>query len=233
MNEYYIAKGEVVAQKMFGLKGNITPGKEETLKTNGGMMYYEFDGLGSVIGLNNRHGEKIEDYRYDVFGNLQTGITSPYNIKGYTGHSYDDISSLVYMNARWYNPSSGRFMQKDTYRGNLSTPQSLNQYAYVMNSPMNYTDPTGNIPEPKGRSRADLDDINDGLSRDWYDARDKRNAAETPEEYSMYQAKMDRYHSRANSNRNRMGWTDETKITGYGPKRQTNKAVYDDYITYT
>ncbi|MDW7661854.1 MAG: RHS repeat domain-containing protein [Bacillota bacterium] len=89
MNEYYQAGGEVVAQKMFGNKGRISPAKEATLDTNGGLMYYEYDGLGTVTALRDRHGDTIEDYRYDAFGNLQTGITSPYNLKGYTGHLYD------------------------------------------------------------------------------------------------------------------------------------------------
>lgn len=146
MNEYYQAGGEVIAQKMFGDKGRISPSKEATLNTNGGLMYYEYDGLGSVTALTDRHGDKIEDYRYDAFGNLQTGVTSPYNFKGYTGHLYDDKSSLVFMNARWYNPSVGRFMSKDTYRGEATSTQSLNQYAYVMNNPYKYVDPSGNIP---------------------------------------------------------------------------------------
>ncbi|QSX06736.1 hypothetical protein JYG23_04630 [Sedimentibacter sp. zth1] len=145
MNEYYYANGEVVAQKMFGLKGRISPSKEETINTNGGLMYYEFDGLSSTTALRDRHGDKIEDYRYDVFGNIQTGITLPYNLRGYTGHLYDDKASLVYMNARWYNPNVGRFMTEDTYRGNMSNPQSLNQYAYALNNPVNYVDPTGHL----------------------------------------------------------------------------------------
>ncbi len=147
MNEYYHANGEVVAQKMFGLKGRITPGQEETIKTNGGLMYYEYDGLGSVTTLRNKQGDKIEDYRYDVFGNIQTGITSPYNMTGYTSQMYDDKSSLVYMNSRWYNPNVGRFMNEDTWKGTLSNPQTQNKYAYVLNNPVNYTDPSGNVPE--------------------------------------------------------------------------------------
>lgn len=88
--EYYHANGQVVSQKMFGLHGRITPGHEETLNTNGGLMYYQYNGQRSVTELTNRHGEKIEHYRYDAFGNIYTRITAPYNTTSYTGQCYDD-----------------------------------------------------------------------------------------------------------------------------------------------
>ncbi|WP_242631631.1 RHS repeat-associated core domain-containing protein [Sedimentibacter sp. zth1] len=165
-------------QKMFGLKGRISPSKEETINTNGGLMYYEFDGLSSTTALRDRHGDKIEDYRYDVFGNIQTGITSPYNLRGYTGHLYDGKASLVYMNARWYNPNVGRFMTEDTYRGDISNPQSLNQYAYALNNPVNYVDPTGHLAvytESKilAMSRSEVDSEISSMSKIWFEDEDE------------------------------------------------------------
>jgi hypothetical protein len=43
---------------MFGLHGLVTPGKEEALKTNGGLMYYQYDGGNSITELTNRHGDE-------------------------------------------------------------------------------------------------------------------------------------------------------------------------------
>jgi RHS repeat-associated protein len=149
--EYYTANNQVISQKMFGLHGLITPGKEDTLKTNGGLMYYQYDGANSVTELTNRHGEVIENYRYDAFGNILTGITAPYNTTGYTGQDYDNVAGLVQMNARWYAPNTGRFMSQDTYMGDIYTSQSLNRYAYVMNNPVNMWDPTGHVPEWVGQ----------------------------------------------------------------------------------
>lgn len=111
------------------------------------MMYYQYDGRRTVTELTNRHGETIEHYRYDAFGNIYTGITAPYNVVSYTGHEYDAKAGLVYMNARWYNSPIGRFTSEDTYPGNMYTPQSLNRYTYVMNDPVNLWDPTGNVPD--------------------------------------------------------------------------------------
>lgn len=42
-----------------------------------------------------------------------------------------------------YNPVIARFMQEDTYRGELNDPLSLNLYAYCNNNPLIYSDPTG------------------------------------------------------------------------------------------
>jgi RHS repeat-associated protein len=149
--EYYTANNQVMSQKMFGLHGLITPGKEDTLKTNGGLMYYQYDGANSVTELTNRHGDVIEKYRYDAFGNILTGITAPYNTTGYTGQDYDELAGLVQMDARWYAPNTGRFMSQDTYMGDIYTSQSLNRYAYVMNNPVNMWDPTGHVPEWVGQ----------------------------------------------------------------------------------
>jgi hypothetical protein len=45
--------------------------------------------------------------------------------------------------ARFYDPYINRFIQPDTVIPNLSNLQSLNRYSYVLNQPMNYTDPSG------------------------------------------------------------------------------------------
>jgi len=48
------------------------------------------------------------------------------------------------MNARYYMPEIGRFISADTIVPNPQSPQSYNRYTYVRNSPVNFTDPTGN-----------------------------------------------------------------------------------------
>ena len=49
---------------------------------------------------------------------------------------------LMFYNARWYDPALGRFAQADTIvPGGV---QGLDRYAYVRNSPLIFTDPTGN-----------------------------------------------------------------------------------------
>jgi GH24 family phage-related lysozyme (muramidase) len=45
--------------------------------------------------------------------------------------------------SRWYDPELGRFISPDTIIPNAANPQSWNRYAYVLNSPIRYNDPSG------------------------------------------------------------------------------------------
>jgi len=47
------------------------------------------------------------------------------------------------MNARFYNPSTGRFISQDSYSGNPYDPWTQNLYTYCGNNPTNMVDPTG------------------------------------------------------------------------------------------
>src|SRR5579859_7844807 len=46
-------------------------------------------------------------------------------------------------NARKYNPNFGRWLSPDPLAGDVTNPQSLNRYAYVLNNPTNLVDPLG------------------------------------------------------------------------------------------
>ncbi len=64
----------------------------------------------------------------------------------FTGQEFDEESGLYYYNARYYNAAIGRFMTADTVvPGNGEDPQGFNRYAYVLNNPVKYTDPSGHI----------------------------------------------------------------------------------------
>ncbi|MGH2538562.1 MAG: RHS repeat-associated core domain-containing protein [Candidatus Promineifilaceae bacterium] len=47
------------------------------------------------------------------------------------------------MNARFYVPAVGRFASADSLVPDPNNPQSYNRYSYVLNAPLNFTDPTG------------------------------------------------------------------------------------------
>ncbi|MCP4422305.1 MAG: RHS repeat-associated core domain-containing protein, partial [Chloroflexi bacterium] len=63
--------------------------------------------------------------------------------RGFTGHKENHDIGLTYMNARFYVPGIGRFASADTIVPNPANPQSFNRYSYVLNSPLNFTDPSG------------------------------------------------------------------------------------------
>ena len=60
----------------------------------------------------------------------------------FTGQRLDE-TGLYYYNARYYDPTIGRFISADTFAQNFTNPQNLNRYSYVLNNPLRYTDPTG------------------------------------------------------------------------------------------
>lgn len=45
-----------------------------------------------------------------------------------------------------YDPAIARFLQEDTFRGQVNDPLSLNLYTYVHNNPIRYFDPSGHRP---------------------------------------------------------------------------------------
>lgn len=62
---------------------------------------------------------------------------------GYTGQQQDAESGLIYLRARYMDPTTGRFMSRDTFAGYASRPQSQNRYGYGEGNPVNRTDPSG------------------------------------------------------------------------------------------
>ena len=67
------------------------------------------------------------------------------NTLTYTAREYDAESGLYHYRARAYDPTMGRFLQKDPLQGELMSPQTQHPYSYVTNNPVNLTDPTGEI----------------------------------------------------------------------------------------
>lgn len=65
----------------------------------------------------------------------------------FTGQQRDETVKLDYFNARHYAFSLGRFMSADNFGGKLSNPQTFNLYAYALNNPLKWVDPTGHFPD--------------------------------------------------------------------------------------
>ena len=106
-------------------------------------VYYLFDAHGNVVNLIDNEGEKIKTYRYDAFGvekNPDENDTNPFR---YCGEYFDKETGTIYLRARSYDPSIGRFTTRDSYTGRASDPLSLNLYTYCANNPVLYIDPSG------------------------------------------------------------------------------------------
>lgn len=65
------------------------------------------------------------------------------SVYGFTGKELD-ASNLFHFNARQMASFDGRFVTPDTIKPTLINPQSLNLFAYTLNNPIKFNDPTGN-----------------------------------------------------------------------------------------
>jgi RHS repeat-associated protein len=143
----YVYDGEDILLEYDGanvLQARYThgPGIDEPIAVTKGSntFFYHQDGLGTVTDLTDSTGATAKSYSYDAYGNIvdQTGtVEQPYT---YTGRELDAESGLYYYRARYYDPTSGRFLQKDPigFSGG-----DLTLYKYVGNNPVRWVDPLG------------------------------------------------------------------------------------------
>ena len=105
--------------------------------------FYGYDGGGNVRQLTNVSGVVTDRYEYDAFGNEinHTG-TTPNNYL-YRGEQYDLDLGLYYLRARYYNPATGRFVERDPLDGYINVPATLHKYLYASGNPVNRIDPSG------------------------------------------------------------------------------------------
>jgi RHS repeat-associated protein len=111
--------------------------------SDGNTTYFMYNGHADVVALTDGGNTVLASYYYDAFGvhrENNGGENNPYR---YAGYMFDEETGLYYLKARFYDPELARFLQEDTYRGQLSDPLSLNLYAYVRYNPLMYWDPTG------------------------------------------------------------------------------------------
>ncbi len=63
----------------------------------------------------------------------------------FTSKERDSETGLDYFGARYYSGAQGRFTGPDPGPYDLKNPQSLNRYAYVINNPLKFVDPSGEM----------------------------------------------------------------------------------------
>ena len=107
--------------------------------------YYTQNAHGDVVNLTDKDGKVTKSYRYDAFGVEKNIDNRDTNAFRYCGEYFDKETATVYLRARNYNPSTGRFISRDSYAGNLHDPLSLNLYTYCANNPIKCIDPSGHI----------------------------------------------------------------------------------------
>jgi len=109
------------------------------------------DHLGSTSVATDEDGIIIELVDYNPYGTERISWSSSSTDgeaeaqKTYIGEYSDDETGLSYLNARYYNPETGRFLSQDPWGGDYYDPQSLNKYSYARNNPITYNDTGGEM----------------------------------------------------------------------------------------
>jgi RHS repeat-associated protein len=137
--------GSSIIQKANFVRGDRVLVKKD--KTASKDYYYLYNGHGDVVQIVDTSGNLVNNYSYDEWGNITSQTEGTSNPFKYTGEIYDEETGLYYLRARYYDPSIGRFLNEDTYEGQINNPLSLNLYTYVENNPLTHVDPTGHYTE--------------------------------------------------------------------------------------
>ncbi len=127
---------------------------------NNTRSYYLKNAHGDITQLANQSGTITKNYTYDAFGVETNPDLADKNPFRYAGEYYDQETKSIYLRARYYSPSLGRFGSEDTHwnQGNMvygdepsdnpmpdvtAIRQSSNLYVYAMNNPLFWIDPSG------------------------------------------------------------------------------------------
>lgn len=109
------------------------------------VLYYQYNNHGDVISVLDQDGTVKNEYDYDAFGNAITEKETVSNPYRYAGYYQDSESGLYYLQSRYYNPGTARFLTEDTASGKYTDPLSLNKYTYCHNQPVTGYDPDGHF----------------------------------------------------------------------------------------
>jgi RHS repeat-associated protein len=115
------------------------------------------DHLGSPRVVTDERSEVVSRRDFSAFGEEIAAMAETHRTPGdkygvgdgvrqkFTGYERDEETGLDFAQARYYNPTHGRFTAVDPLlaSGKSADPQTFNRYAYAMNRPLILTDPNG------------------------------------------------------------------------------------------
>ncbi len=119
------------------------------------MRYITLDHLGSTDRIVDATGKVLVAESFGALGSRRNATWSgPPNATelakiaaltrdGFTGHEHLDNLDLIHMNGRVFDPRLGRFISADPYVTLPFDGQGLNRYAYALNNPLAFIDPSG------------------------------------------------------------------------------------------
>ncbi len=118
------------------------------------VYFYDTDPAGTPLVMTDSSGNVAWKADYKPFGEESSVTGSAANDRRFIGKVKDQETGLLNVGVRYQDPARGRFIAPDPVRAvnektnqtnekMLLNPQRLNTYAYGLNNPYKYTDPTG------------------------------------------------------------------------------------------
>lgn len=102
------------------------------------VSWFVHDQLGSTVALTDAQGVVSCTYAYDAFGRVTAKTGTAETTLQYGGGYTDSETGLIYLRARYYEPTTGSFLTVDPLVSLTVSP-----YRYVENNPLNLWDPSG------------------------------------------------------------------------------------------
>ena len=153
VNTYYeestnSAKKSFTTKYIVGPNGKmaaITEKSAQSASSNNSLFFHQ-NHLASTVLVTDNSGTVKNRPVYLPYGSIFTlNGTSDFRPK-YTGKELDDDLGIYYYDARYYDPSIGRFITADNNMGGHKSQQDVfNRYEYVLGNPVKFIDPSGNI----------------------------------------------------------------------------------------
>jgi len=124
----------------------IYAGGQRVAMKKGSTVYFLLsDHLGSTtVTANSSTAAEVGELRYKAWGETRYASGTTYTARHFTGQ-IDETGNigLYFYESRYYDPVLGRFSQPDTIVPELGNPQAWDRFAYTLNNPVKYIDPSG------------------------------------------------------------------------------------------
>lgn len=113
------------------------------LRLDSTLYYIIQDRLGSASVLTDASGNTVGEQRYFPTGETRVATGTMPTDRLYTGQRNEGDLGIYDYGARFYDAKLGKFLSADSVVPDMTNPQAFNRYAYAMNNPILYNDPTG------------------------------------------------------------------------------------------
>lgn len=134
-------------------------GSPTAFKNNDIMYYYVKNLQGDIVKIVKQDGSVAATYTYDAWGkllsvkdgsNVNVPASTTFHVANlnpyrYRGYIYDTETGLYYLQSRYYDPITGRFLNADDTQFIQSQVLSSNLYTYCLNNPINHVDYEGEM----------------------------------------------------------------------------------------